>query len=116
MDQAEIEKRVEGLSPEQARRVVCALSRHSRIVTTCMGYIYCARCEDQIGDSLGGAGSTANAVIVGHDCDSCRENAKSLTWQDTFLSPDPFDPEKVREQKEAREAFEKFKADRAEAS
>jgi len=53
MDQKEIENRIEGLSDEQAKAVVCALIGHSKIVNTCMGYIHCARCEAQLGDSLG---------------------------------------------------------------
>lgn len=74
MDQKEVESRIEGLSPEQAKSVVCALIGHSKIVTACMGYIYCARCEDQIGDSLGGAGTTKENVIVGHACPTCEAN------------------------------------------
>ena len=112
MDQNEVQARIQGLDDETAKSVVCALIGHSRIVETCFGYIHCARCGAQIGDSLGGASSTKENVIVGHACDTCRENFTKCDWRDTFMTPDPFDPEKVREQEEAVEAFEKFKAAR----
>jgi ribosomal protein S27E len=102
MDQKEVESRIQGLKPEQAKAVVCALVGHSRIVDTCMGYIHCARCGEQVGDSLGGSGSTKENVIVGHACPTCRENFSKCDWRDTFMTPDPFDAEKVKEQEDAR--------------
>lgn len=108
MNQDEVEKRIQGLQPEQATAVVCALIGHSRIVTTCMGYVHCARCNAQIGDTLAGASSTQSNVIVGHDCPTCRENIKTCTWVDTFMTPDPFDPREIEEQRKGREALDKF--------
>lgn len=78
------------ISDEQRNKIVCALVGHSRIKTSCFGYYYCARCEEQVGDSLGGAYSGKDDVIVGHDCHVCRTNAKLLTWTDTLYAPDPF--------------------------
>lgn len=109
MDKTEIEKRIEGLDVDKVKAVVCALVGHSRIVTTCFGYIYCARCEAQTGDALGGASSTKENVIVGHDCDVCRTNFAKCDWRDTFMTPDPFDPAKVEEQKSARKALDELK-------
>lgn len=83
------------LDKEQRNSVVCSIIGHSRIITTFFGYIYCARCNAQIGDSLGGYFDGSKHVIVGHNCEACRENFKSLTWQDKLYSPDPFKVEAV---------------------
>lgn len=75
---------------EKLKRVFCALFGHSNIISTFFGYVYCARCGDQIGDSLGGYYENPNAVIVGHNCDKCKANYAKLTWRDKFLAPNPF--------------------------
>lgn len=82
--------RVKGLSLIPKRSMVCALVGHSRIVTLCFGYVSCGRCDAQIGDTLGGSYSLVRDVIVGHDCPTCRRNAKKLTWRDTLLASDAF--------------------------
>lgn len=69
------------------RKVICALIGHSRIVTGCFGYINCARCEEQIGDTLAGCFDMTGKVLVGHDCPTCEENRKALTWRDTWETP-----------------------------
>jgi len=76
---------------DQRNRLVCSLIGHSRISTTCFGYRNCARCGDQLGDSLvsvdfGGE----KAVIVGHNCSTCKKNYKECTWKDKIYCPDPF--------------------------
>jgi hypothetical protein len=116
MEQSEIEDRIKGLEPDKAKAVVCALIGHSRIVTTCFGYIHCARCEAQIGDSLGGSSTTRDNVIVGHACDKCHENFAQCDWRDTFMTPDPFDPKEVAEQERARKSYEEWRAGRAPAA
>lgn len=78
------------ISDEQRREIACSLIGHSRIMTICFGYWSCARCGQQIGDSLGGAFDGRDKIVVGHDCEVCRKNYKSATWQDTFMCPDPF--------------------------
>lgn len=79
------------LSEEQRNSVVCALIGHSRIQTYCFGYFNCARCDEQMGDSLTGIYSRANeVVIVGHDCEICRTNYAACTWKDKIFAPDPF--------------------------
>ena len=91
MTPADVKRRIKGLDDETQRRIVCALVGHSRINTACFGYFNCARCGEQVGDTLASSYPAAKqAVIVGHNCERCRENAKTLTWRDTFLSPDPF--------------------------
>lgn len=93
---ADVEQRTAGLPDDQRNSVTCALVGHSRIQTTFFGYYYCARCGAQVGDALAGVYSQAGAVvIVGHDCDVCRANAKTLTWKDTIFAPDPFGAQAV---------------------
>jgi hypothetical protein len=86
----EVKARIAGLDEVTQKSVVCALVGHSNIITGCLGYWNCGRCDAQIGDSLGGSFQPVNQVIIGHDCKTCRANAKKLTWKDTFLAPDPF--------------------------
>lgn len=86
----DVQRRIAGLDETAQRRVVCALVGHSRIQTHFFGYWYCARCEEQVGDSLAAVYDGANAVLVGHDCEVCRKNAATLTWRDTLLAPEPF--------------------------
>lgn len=94
--QEEVEKRLHGLNEDQQKAVVCALVGHSRIQTYCFGYYNCARCGEQVGDSLASVYDGAKeAVVVGHDCKTCRKNAKKLTWRDTLLAPDPFKKEEA---------------------
>jgi len=76
---------------ETRNEVVCALIGHSRIQDLCFGYYTCARCGEQLGDGLAGMYSGAEkAVVVGHNCDTCRENYKACTWKDKLYTPDPF--------------------------
>lgn len=88
LSELDVKTRLTGLSDAQAVSVVCALVGHSRVQTTFFGYFYCARCGAQVGDSLASIyPGAAQAVIVDHHCDTCRENAKALTWRDTFKLP-----------------------------
>ena len=76
--------------------VTCGMIGHSKIQTHFFGYYYCARCGEQVGDTLGGYYPQASeVVVVGHKCDKCVENYKSITWMDKLFCPDPFadDPE-----------------------
>ena len=91
----EVHKRIDGLPPETQKAIVCALVGHSRIQAYCFGYWSCGRCEEQVGDSLGGSYNAEGCVIVrhlGNSCQRCRENYAALTWKDTFMAPDPFAP------------------------
>jgi hypothetical protein len=74
---------------EKIKAVVCALFRHSRIITSWFGYQYCGRCGQQIGDTLGSIG-IGLSVGIGHNCDKCKENYKAMTFIDKFLVPNPF--------------------------
>lgn len=85
-----------GAVDEKTRnKVICALIGHSKIQTTFIGYFYCARCGQQVGDALGGAYNPAEAkvVLVGHGCDTCRANYTALSWEHKLFVPDPFTKE-----------------------
>ena len=75
----------------QRNRITCILIGHSRIVTMNYGHVSCARCGDQIGDTLGGMTSLENSVVVGHACDICRANYEKLDWQDKLFVANPFE-------------------------
>lgn len=93
MTKEEYEKKIAALEPldeEKRKSVTCALLGHSHITTGCFGYIYCARCGEQIGDVLGGCFYDPLEVRVGHNCPVCRANYKKLGWEDKILTPDPF--------------------------
>lgn len=86
----EVQQRIEGLPEEVQKRMICALVGHSGVVTTCFGYVNCARCGVQVGDTLGGTASLDTRVVVGHNCDTCRANFAKMNWRDKLLTPDPF--------------------------
>ena len=96
---------------EKLRKVICALIGHSRIVSNFLGYKYCGRCEEQVGDSLGGVYEPF--VVIGHDCPTCRDNYAKTTWRDRLMVPNPLfkypeiDVEKVC--RELKESTEKLK-------
>lgn len=94
MTEQELLGRLEALGPlsdEQRNQIVCALIGHSLIQSYCFGYFNCARCGEQVGDSLVGIYPNAEkTVIVGHDCALCRENYDKLGWEHKIFTPDPF--------------------------
>jgi len=75
---------------KKIKAIFCAILRHSRIHKNCMGYKYCGRCGEQVGDSLAGVYSGKDTVIVGHNCPACLKNYKKMNWVDKFLVPNPF--------------------------
>jgi hypothetical protein len=75
---------------KKIKAVFCALFRHSRIVTTCFGYKYCARCGTQVGDSLAGIWDGKDAVLIGHNCETCHNNYNKMGFIDKFLVTNPF--------------------------
>ena len=72
------------------KKLFCLYFGHSKIVNTCFGYINCGRCEDQIGDALGGIFDLGTYVIIGHKCKKCKKNYEKLNWKDKLLVGDPF--------------------------
>lgn len=83
----EVETRIKGLPVEVQRKIVCALVGHSMIVSVCLGYISCGRCDEQIGDILGGSFNLKECVILKHDCEDCAKNYSKLGWKDLFMVP-----------------------------
>ena len=102
MTKIELKKKIKALGKitDTARNsIICSLVGHSRISTYCFGYRNCARCGDQVGDSLGSIDPGAKeAVIVGHNCKACKANFKECTWKDKLFVKDPFakDEEKAK--------------------
>lgn len=90
LTQQDVEARIAGLDEETQRRTVCAMVGHSDVVTQCFGYVHCARCEAQIGDTLGGIFDLTSCVIVGHKCETCQTNYEKLDWRHKFMTPNPF--------------------------
>ena len=93
MSKTELFKKLRALgkiSKEQRNEIVCSLTRHSLIQTTCFGYFYCGRCNSQVGDQLGSIYDAKKVVIVGHNCKACRQNFTALTWIDKLYAPNPF--------------------------
>jgi hypothetical protein len=90
----ELNKKIKALGElkhEQKMSIICSLIGHSRISTTCWGYRNCARCREQLGDSLGSIDfGVKNAVIVGHKCDICKKNFDKCDWKDKLYCKDPF--------------------------
>jgi hypothetical protein len=81
---------------KKLKRIFCAIFRHSNIETFCFGYHYCARCNEQLGDSLGGAYRNPNGVFVcckdmriNHRCISCQANWDKAGFLDKFLAQKP---------------------------
>lgn len=89
LTQTQVEDILLDVPTERAASVICGLVGHSRVCARCMGYRYCARCDAQLGDALGGVDPDAeNAVLLDHGCDTCREVAKTLNWTDTLGLPE----------------------------
>ncbi len=73
---------------EKARAIFCVLFGHSRIQTSCLGYWYCGRCGQQLGDTLASVYTIGDLVNLNHsNCLTCEHNRKHLTWKDKFLIP-----------------------------
>lgn len=79
--------RIVGGDTSQRNSVTCALIGHSRIRTFCFGYNYCARCEAQMGDSLGGTFKVSDEYIEGHTDKECLANLLKMTWKDKLYVP-----------------------------
>lgn len=71
---------------KKAARTLCAVFGHPPVVTSCFGYINCARCGELLGDSLGGVASVGERLLVGHDCEQCRAAEENLRPIDRLLT------------------------------
>ena len=91
---SELKKKIKALGKIDAatrNSIICSLVGHSHISTMCFGYRYCARCGDQVGDSLGSIDmGVKEAVIVGHNCPECKKNFEACTIFDKIFVRNPF--------------------------
>lgn len=67
------------------KRILCAIFGHPRISTVCFGYVSCARCSAQIGDTLAGAYDLSHDILQGHDCPQCNKIYRSLKWHEKLM-------------------------------
>jgi hypothetical protein len=68
------------------KSTLCTLYGHPPVLTTCFGYEYCARCGEQLGDSLGGIGTSQGKMVVGHSCAVCDSVRAGLTEAQSLLT------------------------------
>ena len=66
------------LTREKKLRIYCVKNGHANYVFNCFGYVHCGRCEDQIGDRLGGIFNMTNMMALGHKCKTCNRIRKTL--------------------------------------
>lgn len=98
---------------QKFRDIICVVFGHSRLVTNCFGYKSCARCSQQLGDSLAGVGLPVGKngyFQIGQTCQcaECKASFDSLRWIDRFLCPKaefPTDEFVSARKKEKEEAF-----------
>lgn len=93
MTKKELLEKIKLLNPEneeQRNKLVCALVGHSKIQHAFLGQFTCGRCGEIMGDALAGCYCAKDVVIIGHNCKTCKENYKKLTWKDKLFAPDPF--------------------------
>ena len=94
MTQEELKQKIVGfgeITEKQRNKIICSLIGHSHICTSFMGYRYCGRCNEELGDNLGGYDTgVKDAVLVGHNCKTCRRNYIDCTWKDKLYVKDPF--------------------------
>lgn len=86
------------------KQYLCNIYGHPRIVSSSFGYIHCARCEEQIADSLGGYFNPDGYVLMNHDCNKCKKAYAALEDHELFMSPNPFTKLYVKNSKKIRKA------------
>lgn len=79
---------------DKIKHLWCAWFGHSRVVTGFMGYVYCGRCDDQLGDNLASVYCLDGHVMIecpnGIGCKPCHDNWDDLRWHEKILIPNPF--------------------------
>ena len=83
---------------KKVKLIFCAVCRHSHLLTNCFGYKYCARCGEQLGDTLADGPMITGYggfFLIGQKCTckECRQAFDTLTWMDRFLCPKATWPE-----------------------
>ena len=72
---------------KRLRAVFCALFGHARVYEMCIGYVHCARCGAQVGDTIAGVFMDKGGVSC--PCTECEAAWKRLPWLDRFLCAQP---------------------------
>ena len=73
------------LTKNQKLQIYCVKHGHAKYVTQCFGDIYCGRCENKLGDTLAGAFSLDDFLIIGHKCAVCEKISSRLSRMDTAI-------------------------------
>lgn len=76
-------------SDQEIKSALCAFFGHPPVVHTFFGYVYCSRCDAQVGDQLASVYSNKENAVKGHDCEDCRRIWKSLTPTERLLTNNP---------------------------
>ena len=68
--------------------VLCGLLGHSKFTTSCWGYVYCARCDSQVGDNLAGTQADGVCLDFGHDspCKNCDAQRGKWSWRERLVA------------------------------
>ena len=74
---------------KKLKSIFCVLFGHAKVINVFMGYVSCARCSQQIGDTWGGTYPLEDRVIKGHDCEICHRNWKKLHLRDRIFTGGP---------------------------
>ena len=70
---------------ERLRLVLCALFGCPMVIDYCFGYVTCARCHRQHGDTLMGSFEMGGYVVKGHACAECTKLWSQLSWHEKIL-------------------------------
>ena len=80
------------------KKVLCAVVGHPPVLETFFGYQTCARCGEQLGDSLAGVSVATSAAVVGHNCEKCAGIWRSLSPEQRLLTLNPVTGDLVGEE------------------
>ncbi len=73
------------LSQEKKARIYCIKHGHADYISMCFGYVYCGRCNEQIGDTLAGIYNPTDKMVVGHKCKKCDKVKSKLNKLDKLI-------------------------------
>lgn len=97
------------VTKKQEREIYCIKHGHAKFVTTFLGYVYCGRCGQQIGDTLC---SINNYMVIGHKCETYDKIRKTLSKSDLKIAEKLEKEMEIEEIKEdTKKGFESVKQD-----
>lgn len=62
---------MEKITQEQKAKIYCIKNGHANYVDKCWGYVHCGRCNDLLGDQLGGIYNTVDKLVIGCEDTNC---------------------------------------------